>query len=249
MKKMLKSNIKYIFFLAICGIIGGYFTGIYTVQSISQELINEALVELGSVEILYIVTAIQGLLYTVILGIIGKIISIKIRLWTKFEFSKKAIIEILLVTIIGGIIFILSDLCLFNNFSEAIQNSYASKPTLECILASIIYGGIVEEIMLRLFFMSLIAFIIKKISKEKELSNKTIILANIMAALLFAAGHLPATAIMIGITPMIVIRCFILNGGFGLLFGRLYRKYGIHCAMLAHIGVHIVSKLIWILFI
>ena len=249
MKELIKGNLKYIIFLAICGLIGGYFTGIYTVQSLSQQLIDEALSEIGSIDILYIVTAIQGFFYAVALGIIGKIISQKIGLWRKFEFSKKAIIEILLVTIIGGMIFILSDMCLFNNFSEVIKNSYASKPTFEYIIASIIYGGIVEEIMLRLFFMSLITLIIKKITKEKDISNKTVILANIIAALLFAASHLPATAIMIGITPMIVIRCFILNGGFGLLLGRLYRKYGIHCAMLGHMGIHIVSKLIWILFI
>ena len=40
-----------------------------------------------------------------------------------------------------------------------------------------------------------------------------------------------------------------MNGGFGLVFGRLYRKQGIEYAMLAHAGVHIVSKLIWLIFI
>ena len=73
--------------------------------------------------------------------------------------------------------------------------------------------------------------------------------ANVMAAILFATGHLPATAVMMGITPMILFRCFLLNGGFGLLFGWLYRKYGLRYAMLAHGGCHVISKLIWILFI
>ena len=118
----------------------------------------------------------------------------------------------------------------------------------QCI-ASITYGGVVEEVMLRLFFMSLIALIIQKISKKEEMNERILIIANIIAALLFAAGHLPATAMSIGITPMILIRCFVMNGGYGLLFGSLYIKYGIHYAMLAHSGVHIVSKLIWILFI
>ena len=73
--------------------------------------------------------------------------------------------------------------------------------------------------------------------------------ANVMTALLFATGHLPATAVMMGLTPMIVLRCFLLNGIFGLAFGWLYRRYGLRYAMLAHGGCHVVSKLIWILWL
>ena len=36
---------------------------------------------------------------------------------------------------------------------------------------------------------------------------------------------------------------------FGLAFGWLYRKFGLRYAMIAHGGCHVVSKLIWILFI
>ena len=248
MKAIIKHNLKYIIFLAICGLIGGYFTGIYTIQNLSPELLNEALGEVDSVEIVYLVTAIQGLLYAVVLGLIGKFLSKKIGLWRKLEFSKKAVTTIILVTILGGIIFIMADHLIFNHFSDIIKNSYETKPTIEYIIASILYGGVVEEVMLRLFFMSLVAVIICKVTK-REINDKILILANVTAAILFAAGHLPATAMMIGITPMIVVRCFLLNGGFGLLFGRLYKKHGIHCAMVAHMGVHIVSKLIWLLFI
>ena len=103
--------------------------------------------------------------------------------------------------------------------------------------------------MLRLFFMSLIAFVISKLSKDKTVTDTHIIIANVLSALLFAAGHIPATVQMIGISPIIILRCFLMNGGFGLIFGRMYRKYGIQYAMLTHAGVHIVSKLIWIIFI
>ena len=54
---------------------------------------------------------------------------------------------------------------------------------------------------------------------------------------------------MFGLTPMIVLRCMLLNGGFGLAFGWLYRKHGLRYAMIAHGGCHVASKLIWILFI
>ena len=249
MKEIIKSNIKYLIFLFVFGLIGGYFTAIYSVQSLSPELLNEALQEIGSIDILYVILTLQSVGYALILGIIGKILAKKIGLWRKLEFSKKAIIEILLVTVLGGIVFIMTDNLIFNNYSEVIKNSYSAKPTLEYIIASLTYGGVVEEIMLRLFFMSLIAFLIQKISKREEINVKILVIANIVAAILFAAGHLPATVTTIGITPMILLRCFLLNGCFGILFGRLYRKYGIHCAIIGHAGVHIVSKIIWILFI
>ena len=68
------------------------------------------------------------------------------------------------------------------------------------------------------------------------------------AALLFAAGHLPPTMQMFGeITSMIMLRCFLLNGDGGLVFGYLYREYGIQYSMMAHAGAHIVWKIIWII--
>jgi membrane protease YdiL (CAAX protease family) len=75
------------------------------------------------------------------------------------------------------------------------------------------------------------------------------VIANVISALLFAASHLPATVLMGGLTPWLVFRCFLLNGGFGLVFGWIYRKHGIAYAMLAHALFHIVSKIIWFVFI
>ena len=131
------------------------------------------------------------------------------------------------------------------------MNSYAAKPTIVYILASIAYGGVIEEVMLRLFLMSLIAFALYKLfEKEKEKPSDTIlIIANIVAAILFAAGHLPATLMLLGDSALIIARCFLLNGGIGLVFGWLYKKYGLRYAMIAHGGCHIVSKFIWILFV
>ena len=131
------------------------------------------------------------------------------------------------------------------------MSSYEVKPTITYLLATVTYGAVIEEVMLRLFWMSLIAFVIHKIfgRKQDKPTDATLIVANVIAAILFAAGHLPATAELLGLTPMIIFRCFLLNGGLGLLFGRLYRKYGLRYSMIAHGGCHIVSKLIWILFI
>jgi membrane protease YdiL (CAAX protease family) len=99
--------------------------------------------------------------------------------------------------------------------------------------------------------MSLITFALWKLfaRRQEQPSTGILITANIIAALFFSAGHLPATAVMMGLTPMIVFRCFLLNGTFGLAFGWLYRRYGLRYAMIAHGGCHVASKLIWILWL
>ena len=250
MKELIKNNIKYLTFLAIFGILGGYFTALYSIQILDQKILDETVAKLGSVDVLIAVSTIQSLGYSLILGIIGKFLAKKIGLWRKVSFEKKGNIELVLFSLIGGAAFILLDIFIFGNFSEVIKNSYSTKPTLEYIIASVTYGAVVEEVMLRLFMMSLIAYIIKKAARKEEMTDAIIIVANIIAALLFTIGHLPATFQSISpVTPMIIFRCFLLNGGFGLIFGRLYRKYGIHYAMLAHCAVHVISKLIWILYI
>lgn len=250
MKIFLKSYWKYLLFFGFIGLFGGYFTGIYLYDMYPAEMIQEIESQGITKELLGVVSAIQSLGYGIILGALGIFLSKKIGLW-KDEFTiGNGLKEVILVSIIGGCSMILFDLFLFNQFSQAIADSYLVKPTLSYVVASVMYGGVIEEVMLRLFFMSLIAFALNVVfNKNKEISNTILIIANVISAILFASGHLPATIATIGLSPMILFRCFLLNGGIGLLFGRLYRKYGISASMFAHAGCHIVSKFIWILFV
>lgn len=74
------------------------------------------------------------------------------------------------------------------------------------------------------------------------------VIANVVAAMLFAAGHLPATFFTFQtVNALVISRCFLYNGGLGLVFGWLYRRYGIQYAMIGHAGMHIVSKAMWVL--
>ena len=254
MQQFLKSYWKTLFFFAIVGLIGGFFVGIYVLDSYPADLKQQLLEEMNaitngqiSVEMLLgVIMAVQSAGYGVVLGGIG------IWLWKDEQnMTNKPLALSMVVAVVGGLVMILSDILFFGKYSEVIMDSYAVKPTIPYIIGSVLYGGVIEEVMLRLFFMSLIAFILHKVFQRKQPapSIAILIVANVIAAILFAAGHLPATELLMGLTPMILIRCFLLNGGFGLLFGWLYRKYGLRYAMIAHGGCHIVSKLIWILFI
>ena len=260
MKQFIKSYWKTLLFFVVVGIIGGFFTGIYILDSYPPEMQQQLLDELAAGGlggyppdiIMGIITAMQAAGYGIVLGAVGIWLGKKIGLWrNEKNITKKPLIASVIASVVGGSVLILSDLLFFGNYSQIIVDSYSVKPTVPYLIASVIYGGVIEEVMLRLFWMSLVVFVLwKAFDRRKERpSTWVLITANIIAALLFAAGHLPATATMLGLSPMIVFRCFLLNGGMGLIFGWLYRKYGLRYSMIAHGGCHIVSKLIWIMFV
>jgi hypothetical protein len=105
---------------------------------------------------------------------------------------------------------------------------------VEGLLASV-YGGIGEEILTRLFLVSVIAWILR---------GRAIWLAIVIAALLFAAGHLPATAAISELTPALVARTITLNSLAGIAFGWLYWRRGLEAAMVAHFSADVVLHVI-----
>ena len=252
MQAFIRKYWKTLLFFAITGLVGGFFTGIYLLDSYPAEIRQQVLEQGMTATLLGLVSAAQAAGYGLILGAAGIALGKKTGLWKDEKtITKKPLMITLVISVIGGLVLILADILFFGKFSQVIMDSYAAKPTIPYMLAAVLYGGVIEEVMLRLFMMSLIAFIFHKIfGRGSEKPTVGILIAtNVVAAILFAAGHLPTTAATMGITPMILFRCFLLNGGFGLAFGWLYRKYGLRYSMLAHGGCHIISKLIWILFL
>ncbi len=109
------------------------------------------------------------------------------------------------------------------------------------LLASL-YGGIVEEILLRLFVMSLLAWLLSKIFRQLEVIKNNYIMwaAIIISSALFGLGHLPITSALAAITPLVVARAIVLNGIGGVVFGWLFWKKGLEYAMVAHFTADIV---------
>lgn len=109
------------------------------------------------------------------------------------------------------------------------------------------YGGITEEILLRLFVMSLLAWLGSFISKTAEGKPTTGILwtANILAAILFGIAHLPAMAVILPLTTLVVIRTVLLNAVGGIIFGWLYQTRGLESAMIAHFSADIVLHVLF----
>ncbi len=124
---------------------------------------------------------------------------------------------------------------------EALNLQTAQPAAWKGLLASF-YGGINEEILLRLFLFTLLAWLGKFIS-HTDAGRPTIGVlwtANIVAAILFGLGHLPATAMLIPLTPIVVARAILLNGLVGMAFGYLYWTRGLESAIVSHFSADII---------
>ena len=251
-KEFIKKHSKTLIFFGIAGLIGGFFTGLFVIDSYPDEMKQQMYDQGLNNLLLSVITALQAMGYGVTLGAVGIFLGERVGLFRgERRLERKPLLITGAASVVAGLSFILFDLLWFGRVSEAIMESYSAKPTLAFIIGAIIYGGVIEEVMLRLFLMSLIAFILHKIfGKGKEHPTVAIYtVANVLSAILFALAHLPATAVLLGITPLIVFRCLLLNGGIGVIFGWLYQRYGLRYSMIAHAGCHVVAKLIWIIFI
>ena len=201
-------------------------TAFYQIQLYPADAVNQ----LGSKAALIILSAVQGSLLVAVCCFFGYILADKTGLWIPLYIERDKLFKTIALATSAGLVFSL-DYWTFGAYELLIQSSITGAGLSAAGFGSaVLYGGIVEKILMRLFLMSLIAFILWKLffrsTPKNKLPDIIFISANIISALLFAAGHLPATAAAFGaLTPMLLARCFLLNGIFGLLFGRLYRRY------------------------
>jgi hypothetical protein len=153
--------------------------------------------------------------------------------------------------LIGGAIVVLLDVIVFAP-AQPIALSGSPPAAWEGFLASF-YGGISEEIFLRLFLLSLLVLAARRLvlgraSSDRPLPMAAFWAANIVAALAFGLGHLPAAAALAPLTANLVVRALVLNGLLALLFGELYRRWGFEMAILAHfcadLALHVVPPLV-----
>lgn len=158
--------------------------------------------------------------------------------------AKDKLLGFILLTVsagmITGVLITLGDR-LFGRYIPQLTLVNGQIPVWKTLLASL-YGGIVEELLMRLFFLSLFAWILAKVSKSMEPAKNNVIMwtAIILSSILFGLGHLPITSALTAITPLVILRAIVLNGIGGLVFGWLYWKKGLEYGIAAHFTADIV---------
>jgi hypothetical protein len=119
---------------------------------------------------------------------------------------------------------------------NASQAPIPTPPAWQGFLASF-YGGITEEILLRLFVLSLLAWIGRFVNRTPEgrPGPGALWTANVLAAILFGLGHLPVTiAAGLPLDALVITRAIVLNGLGGIVFGWFYWTFGLESAMISH---------------
>ena len=95
--------------------------------------------------------------------------------------------------------------------------------------SSAFYGGIVEELLLRWGVLTALLALAQKLGMKDGFWA-----ANILAALLFGLGHLPAALSLFPASPGLFVHVLLGNSVAGLFFGWIFRRRGLEAAMIAH---------------
>ena len=108
------------------------------------------------------------------------------------------------------------------------------------------YGGLTEEIMMRIFAFSFLVWLLRKLLRTgtEAPGPKVFWIANILLALIFGLGHLGGVIPLMPITFNIVLGALLLNGVASVAFTILYMRRGLEASMLAHF---IADFMIWVI--
>jgi Type II CAAX prenyl endopeptidase Rce1-like len=129
---------------------------------------------------------------------------------------------------------------------EAALRQLETPPGAAGTIVAVLYGGIAEEVMMRWGVMSAVLWAASSawrwFARPPDGESPPAVLAWLaigIAALVFAAGHLPALAAMLEPTPALVARTLVLNAIAGMAYGWLFLTRGLEAAMLAHGATHV----------
>ena len=185
-------------------------------------------IQITSNVILFAVATGIGLSFAKSVGLGLPILEAKLRGEPVGERLRAILPLSILVGVIAGLVIIALELLVFQpalktqlaGAAAALASPTAKPGPWKGFLASF-YGGIDEEILLRLCVMSFLVWVGRFVSKTADGQPTPFVFwaANVLAAILFGIGHLPATAQIVPLTPLVVTRAVVLNGLAGVGFG------------------------------
>ena len=145
----------------------------------------------------------------------------------------------------GGLFLLAFDLFLIPRLPALLD--LARKTSLWENFTASFYGGLNEELLFRLLGLSATAWLLSRVWASGGPTDTALWVANMIMAVLFGLGHLPAArAVMGSITPLLVGRALALNTPIALICGWLFWRFGIEAAIVAHFTADLVLSLIHI---
>lgn len=184
------------------------------------------------------------------LGWLGLMLSQKIGfpdLWSP-TISKRQ--KLLIPTLIGatiGVFFILAD-AIFSKFHTLGPIPHPPFPTSLVASAT---AGIGEEVIFRLFFISLWVWLVANVILKRKWHNEVFWIVAVGSAFAFAFAHLPSIMFLFGLKtigdiPLVLMsEIILLNGVLSVVAAYYFRRCGILSAISIHFWADIVWHVIW----
>ncbi len=199
--------------------------------------------ELGfSQESFMIVTFLQTLIFMAVTAFFGLFFSRRGGLKTPVldtlvyrypaerPIGKTLFLSVMVGTVSGSLILLINTILEPYMTYTMIEGS--ASPGLVASLGVCLYGGIAEEIMLRLFCTNLFLWLLRHLYNKQ--SNTPIMISIILSALIFGLLHVLSGLNAMEMDVIFIVRTISLNMIMGIVFGILYWKWGLIPAMLGH---------------
>jgi membrane protease YdiL (CAAX protease family) len=233
-------TMKKVIAVFILGLVAGGVIGAHQVMSLTPEMEREIVAKLGSKNVMIIVAMLQTAVLAGIATIAGLWASPKVGLNKPFVYNSKSLAAAAAIGLLSACLIAIPEKLVF---AEALGLDEKFEFSWLYFLGSVLFGGIIEEILLRFGLMTLIVWLVSKMTRS-AISSGMYVAGIVIAALLFAVGHLPANAQMLGVSMVTVTRTMLLNVLPGIGFGYLYWKHGLAYAMLGHVTTHVINQVI-----
>lgn len=149
----------------------------------------------------------------------------------------------LIIGLGGGVLLVVAD----RVFVAAGSPLKIPHPVFPFSLIASASAAIGEEILFRSFLMGLWAFLLNLLLRRWNATRAALWAGNVIAALLFSAGHLPAVMLFLHVSdphsiPILALaETLVLNGIVGLAAGERYMRDG----LVAAIGIHFWADVVW----
>jgi hypothetical protein len=166
-----------------------------------------------------------------------------IEIWTQAVNNRQRFIIPAFTGVGIGVVMIIIDL-VFSRFNGVGRIIHPPFPTS---LVAAVAAGIGEEMIFRLFFISLWTWLVGKLILKGHGLDVVFWIVAIFSAFAHAASHLPAFMIIWGVTnpmqlsPALLLEVLLMNGLISIVGAYYFKKFG----LLATMGVHFWADIIW----
>lgn len=156
---------------------------------------------------------------------------------------KPQIIPGLVGGLAGGVAIVLTALLAKSFLQPEVTTRIAELGKILPLPTRLLYGGIIEELLLRWGLMTLLVWAAWRLFQKGQNKPKPayFVGAILISSLVFGIGHLPIAFLLLPeATFALTLYVIVANSIFGLIAGYLFWKKGLESAMIAHMLAHVV---------